>query len=266
MCDCKEKYVYIIGNGFDCHHGLPTSYCDFKKYLDCLNSELVKEIDEVLIEKGFNSVEIKKWSKLEEYLEEFPNLDYDQILLDAFDSAETDMDRASYWSDPEFNANQLSEPKNDILLGVKKYFKGWIDSIPIEKNCKDNHLKVSKKSKYLSFNYTKTLEIVYDIPQENILHIHSLNDDYVIGYNAQKEIPYSDPYNCYIDVETGKECSDEDFRSARVKEELNRVYESIYYAYYKNSENLILENREWLKCFKNAKKIFLWDSVLELKI
>lgn len=255
MCDCKEKYVYIIGNGFDCHHKLPTMYCDFKNHLKELNPELVTEIDKVLIEKGFNSDEIKTWSKLEEYLEEFPNLDYDQIFMDAFDGAETDMDRASYWHDPEFNANRFSEDKNNILLGVKKHFKGWIDSIFIEKDCRDNSLKLSKKSKYLSFNYTKTLEIVYDIPQQNILYIHSINGDYIIGHNGQKEIPYSDPYNCYMDEETGEECSDEDFRSIRVKEELNRAYESIYYTYYKDSENIILKNSDWLNCFKNAKKI-----------
>ncbi|MBR6755416.1 MAG: hypothetical protein IKM15_00470, partial [Peptococcaceae bacterium] len=27
------KKLYIIGNGFDLHHGLPTSYADYKKFL-----------------------------------------------------------------------------------------------------------------------------------------------------------------------------------------------------------------------------------------
>ena len=29
----KMDKLYIIGNGFDCAHGLPTKYSDFRKYV-----------------------------------------------------------------------------------------------------------------------------------------------------------------------------------------------------------------------------------------
>ena len=36
----NSKTIYMIGNGFDLHHFLPTSYHDYKKYLDSIDHEL----------------------------------------------------------------------------------------------------------------------------------------------------------------------------------------------------------------------------------
>ena len=38
---------YVIGNGFDQHYGLDTSYHSFKKYLTIANREVVERIDDL---------------------------------------------------------------------------------------------------------------------------------------------------------------------------------------------------------------------------
>ena len=60
----KINNLYIIGNGFDLHHGFKTSYKDFKQYLEKNNrSELLKLINEHLY---FSSEDL--WSNFEESL------------------------------------------------------------------------------------------------------------------------------------------------------------------------------------------------------
>ena len=64
-----EKHLYIIGNGFDIHHGIPSKYYDkkggscFRKWLDENNCELLCEIDE-----NFGSTNESWWSKFEDSL------------------------------------------------------------------------------------------------------------------------------------------------------------------------------------------------------
>ena len=41
------KNLYIIGNGFDMHHDLPSGYWDFHKWLKEKNAELVEQIDDL---------------------------------------------------------------------------------------------------------------------------------------------------------------------------------------------------------------------------
>lgn len=35
-----DNVLYVIGNGFDCHHGVKSSYCHFRDWLQKNNSEL----------------------------------------------------------------------------------------------------------------------------------------------------------------------------------------------------------------------------------
>lgn len=64
-------------------------------------------------------------------------------------------------------------------------FRNWVDSIDISPAKPDINLKPN--SRYLTFNYTETLEKIYGIPPRNILHIHGSRvvkgSDYIIGHN-----------------------------------------------------------------------------------
>ena len=78
---------YVIGNGFDLHYGLNTRYDHFKNYLIYNGySDLIKKVDSLFYDAGkFLPNEIKKWSKFEDMLESFNNLDaeyiYDEFTL-----------------------------------------------------------------------------------------------------------------------------------------------------------------------------------------
>ena len=60
---------------------------------------------------------------------------------------------------------------------------GWI-ALTLQRRKKVRELPI--ECKYLTFNYTETLEVIYGIPASNILHIHGsriLNNEYIIGHN-----------------------------------------------------------------------------------
>ena len=67
---------YVIGNGFDLHYNLPTSYWHFKDYLIQKGEiDIVRKIDDLFWERGdFNPKDIEKWSDFENMLTVFNNL------------------------------------------------------------------------------------------------------------------------------------------------------------------------------------------------
>ena len=66
---------YVIGNGFDCHYGLKTSYFHFKQFLlDNGYGELVHRVDTLFWERGFSPNRIEYWSDFENMLTVFGQL------------------------------------------------------------------------------------------------------------------------------------------------------------------------------------------------
>lgn len=90
---------YVIGNGFDLHYGLDTSYYSFKKYLMTVNYEVVERVDDLFdrYDIGFENKDIDEWSDFEDMLAVFCQLDRDEIYEEAFDNAEMDDERAGYF-------------------------------------------------------------------------------------------------------------------------------------------------------------------------
>lgn len=82
-----------------------------------------------------------------------------------------------------------------ILDEFLEAFNQWVENIDM--NDAKAMFDLPAESHYLSFNYTETLETIYSIPQENILHIHGSrlkHDDYIIGHNQPR-----DPNDAYED-------------------------------------------------------------------
>ena len=102
---------YVIGNGFDLHYGLTTTYSNFKAYL-LKNGyrELVRKVDQLFYEQGiFSPKEIDTWSKFEDMLQVFNYLDAEDIYDEAMSNAETDDDRAGYWDSPSWNVRYYND-------------------------------------------------------------------------------------------------------------------------------------------------------------
>lgn len=165
------KKLFIIGNGFDLYHGLPTSVSDFEK--------IIEKNDEN--EYYLNAVE--DWSEYEEALSYFDTENMAEMHVE-FPDYLSDYDR-----DRECVINQMEQKMDemsDILIESLREMVENAEEI-IEENV-DKSVHVSMKdSIFLSFNYTSTLETLYDFNEKDrILHIHGYrykDDNFIFGYS-----------------------------------------------------------------------------------
>jgi len=164
-----NKTLYIIGNGFDLHHGLPTQYWRFKNYLEATDREVFDWVE------SYIAID-EDWAELELSL---ADLDTENIVteLEGFLVSYS----AEDWSDAGHHdfLYEVEKVATGLSSGLQQHFADWIRSIPLPDRDQVPQLLTSldKDADYLTFNYTSTLTKLYDIPPENILHIHGEGED-----------------------------------------------------------------------------------------
>ena len=85
----------------------------------------------------------------------------------------------------EDSPNDIFQP---VLEEFKEEFHEWVDSIEIYGI--EKQYAIDTDCRYLTFNYTDTLETEYDVPDNHIVHIHGYrlnNDDYIVGHNNKRD-------------------------------------------------------------------------------
>lgn len=161
--------LYIIGNGFDLNHGLPTSYWNYRDYLLQANPALVGDYEFGEYFRAIEGSPNTRWNDLETGLE----LLYDNAFEDVVSTYYPDMnsERTPGWDD----INVEIENRFSFLRSFTgEYFYQWISSIEnYFPNVAPKYV-LNKEDAYVTFNYTRTLEMVYGIPNERILHLHGL--------------------------------------------------------------------------------------------
>lgn len=223
--------LWIIGNGFDLAHGLRTKYNDFKEYLDEYNPDLKSVLEEGCYDPNF------LWSQFEDAL---GYLDYD-YLLDVY-RAEVDIGLDS----PGLCARNMIQTIVDIrriLEELPEALNEWISTIDItdiEQLPLINTYMTETENYFINFNYTSTLECVYNVDYNRIYYIHGSQyneDSLVLGHagpvypsnydEVNGELIYSPSEQAAIDFSMD-ELIDLDDEKERVHEMLRKVsYESL---------------------------------------
>ena len=220
---------YVIGNGFDLHYGLNTTYRNFKEFL-IKNGyrELVRKIDQLFYERGdFSPEEIDAWSDLEDMLQVFNCLYADEIYDEAMDNAETDDDRADYWDSPSWNVGYY----NEYIRVLKQQFDSWIRNFNTH-IVPDQYFRPQKGDFVLTFNYTTTIEDSFHPVNYDIAHIHgTVGQELVLGHNNYQK---PDTFNVIADENS-------DYRDTTTRNAVNDVLELAAVQYFKNSEKILSE-------------------------
>ena len=164
-----EECLYIIGNGFDLHHGLKTRYLDFRGFLkqdktDNQHRALLK-----LLSRNFELPEDdgeKEWNLFEE------NIKYANSM--PFIKG-TPLNKNTI----EESCDNLAKEIGTINDSLDPAFYAWIKSLEDEmKSFKTlNHMEIpllGDKALYLSYNYTDVLERFYETAPKNVFHIHGV--------------------------------------------------------------------------------------------
>lgn len=231
----------IIGNGFDLYHGLPSSYYFFGCYLIKNDSEFYEEIGKMynfkfrkmvgpLIAHDYEYVvEDIFWRDFENHLGE---VNEDFIV----DTHEDDLNLEN--DDPihiEMNEDMIAE-------SLKQSFVHWVkDTLNQDENYElivnsmneaTNLIEFGCDDYFLVFNYTHTLQKIYNILDERIHYVHgecsgNNDDELIIGHGN-------------------------DFRIKEIETDINRFEEE--YDYTQTSRNRIDEFYCLLKFLKRIRK------------
>lgn len=210
------KKLFIIGNGFDVNHKLPTSYSDFQDYL---KENYPDASDEYLIvpesfmipdgDERYNDDEVvgfllkiiteteatgREWSDLENTLGQ---LDFDECFDEWYVFDDDDNDWHEVYKNEDIASNVSGAVKK-----IKEYFSDWIETIDIfdtERKIKFYHLIDNNIDLFLTFNYTETLEEIYEA--KNVYHIHGKQGGKLVFGHGNN----MDNYNEYSNKNIGSE-------------------------------------------------------------
>ena len=175
--------LHIIGNGFDLAHGIASSYADFKDYAWKHGDQYLMG----LLETCYPDVnpwngELYLWSDLERAL--------GNLYFQAAFEASTDDIQLEDGHEGRYIAQMEDAP--EFLLGTMfdafhRVFEDWVNDIDNNVDPIPHLFHFGGGDKYLSFNYTDTLEKVYGVPRNRINYIHgrrNSNDEIIVGHHA----------------------------------------------------------------------------------
>lgn len=159
-----DNVLYIIGNGFDCHHGVKSRYSHFRDWLQKNNTELFNLYETVCdYDALWSDFEIGTAYVSRDYLIE------NGVML--LPDGGWDPDEDSY-ADLFMATDYAREAASNLIEDLKTEFHRWIQRIETPRDYKDKMLMVDDHARFLSFNYTNFLETQYGIPRSHINYIH----------------------------------------------------------------------------------------------
>lgn len=203
--------LFIAGNGFDIAHGIPSEYRKFREFLIRKYPEALEFRDEKIYLEDADEIEQEEFAA--------------EILLSALDQADGSdwknfeaslarVDFSKKLPGPEHEEDETDEEDallmqwyllymdrltSGFIACAKKYwqefFQQWIRELqipikPANFNKKDSLSRLFQRSdmKFLTFNYTKTLEKLYGI--NPVTHIHGTVGQNLIFGHGEEDVMY----------------------------------------------------------------------------
>lgn len=229
--------LVIIGNGFDIQNGLPTNYLHFyRKYSNQLYGHFVHFPD-------FSKDQ--EWSNFEENLGFFDEDNFRESA--AWEPSIDDMVESSKYVNG-YN-DEISQKTDELVDEIQNAFTTWIRGIDVKKAAK--FMEFPSGFKFINFNYTSTLQDVYSVPDEDVLHIHGKASWNVIFGHGNQSSP----------VNPDHEIDEPWFEDAY------QTLASVTKKFHKPVNKILEEHREHLeKYFDVTKIIVLGHSINDIDI
>lgn len=200
--------LFIIGNGFDLAHGIPSTFNHFKEYLrssylydynvepnlwitaqtmpdgdQSYNSTDCAQIIDYMVSESFEDAR-EDWSDFEVAL---GNLDY--TLLEGDIEIQYDREGDIHPSRTRYNYEDAYSDFSNVMSNLPSLFSDWVNEIAVPTSRfsvfnLNTHQKISElineSDIFFTFNYTDTLETLYEMP--NVLHIHGDKTNPIVGH------------------------------------------------------------------------------------
>lgn len=251
----KFKTLYVIGNGFDIHHGIKSSY---RCYMEWLKENHKDDYQKVIDFYGDEAEKHEWWNEFE------TNLGYFDIRGKvenwSFRNQPTDRQLEKMRAiDTMGGAWEAQVDIGGITSILKDSFHEWIDSL--NHALSSNKIVIDSQNAYfITFNYSLTLENVYKVPSDQILHIHGcLNDDeYIIGHGrtyaeVKKDAePYTSLPNSDKD-DSNEEADDNEITENTKKEVVSQIMDAA-----KPTDEIIKKNKNIFEKLNEVNKLCIY--------
>ena len=238
------KYLYLIGNGFDLHHSIKSSYKDFMEWLMFNNRVLYTRLVQT-----YELYCCDFWSNLEIKLGEIP---FEAIQNDNYSSPfliENSLSTVSF--DCGEVAGEIGIKLKYLYWELQECLRVWVENL--------NQYDASQKlridttdSLFIVFNYTNTLQTLYKVSNSCIFHIHGnakSDDELIFGHNKCKE-----------DILKGWNLYD----SKEIEIDINSISEELMILY-KDTNKIISENQAIWNRLSKIEKIYVYGlSISEI--
>lgn len=177
------KRLFILGNGFDLAHRLPTKSLDYRAFLKKSpeNDDFCMRMEDTY---GLGEFTDYWWQNFETNLGEGGEfeIEFEAMAETAIEGMVTDEGEEMY--DIEQTLHYHFEPYYNFMNKLNETVLQWVRSIDIT-GIKPIFNRIMEKDNYfLTFNYTNVLEDVYKIPLNKICHIHgsAMDNTVIMGH------------------------------------------------------------------------------------
>jgi hypothetical protein len=219
--------LYIIGNGFDLHHGIASKYSDFKTYLAKHDRDLL-----FALENLYDCEDI--WGDFENNLLTVSRETFMEFISPFFPENEIDDDDFTY-AELFLSQDHAGYLVDSLTENLKKCFHRWIRTLDSPKRYQQSKIAVDTNAQFLSFNYTDLIETIYKVPSHQICYLHGKRSDQVgsiiLGHGESPE----NSLNNWL-----KENYKKQRFQSRLKNKKNRYYHNpnpTYLAYFLEDES-----------------------------
>ena len=192
-CGMKMTELVIVGNGFDRHHGLETSYGSFALFAQENAPSAYRGLSSLFLASseymGFSvpgSDDAEKfiydrWCRFEAFL---GLLDEDEFGL------RSQEDISEYMQELGMEETLVDDFVCNIA-SILDVFRDWVSSIDLPLSRRRN-FAFQPSACFVNFNYTETLEVFYGIERDHIFYIHGRRgtaDKLIVGHDTRPPTP-----------------------------------------------------------------------------
>ena len=214
--------LYIIGNGFDRWHKLPTRYDDFYKFAKDVLDELEPYYD---VDAG----QERLWCDFEKSLGFF---NWNRFY-EVYDH--TDITAEDFRPSEAFGLeDELTQEAEHLVETIRNCFHEWINGIDV--SSAKRKMCFAPRSRFLTFNYTSTLQSVYGVDDDNVFHIHGKSDrldELIFGHRET--------------MEEEPELDENDDNNRTIFSDAEGAAKYPFYALQKPVDEIIQKNREYFE-------------------
>lgn len=204
--------LFIAGNGFDIAHGIPTKYSDFRAFILERYPDAFRFRDEIIYMKDYDNIDIdefaaeillstmdkvsgEEWNNFEDAL---AHIDFgDKFPRAKHKENETDEEDRKLMKEYMLYMAMLSSDFICCTEFWQELFQWWIKEVQMQIKhsnyaYKRNLRKLFNEPNmlFLTFNYTKTLQKLYDV--KDVTHIHNYVGQKLVFGHGQDDATYEE--------------------------------------------------------------------------